>query len=177
MVREVLVLGNPVLRTKCEYVTSFNTKFLQQEIQDIKETLEDFRQKNGFGRGIAAIQIGIIKRIIGLNLGNGSFVIINPKIIITSRDKMILWDDCMSFPDIMVKVERYKKINIEYQDETGESREWKNLSPAESELLQHEIDHLDGILAIDKVVDSKSIIYKSEYRKNLEYYQQMIIDG
>lgn len=176
MVREVFVLGNPVLRTKCEYVASFHNESLQQEIQDIKETLEDFRQKNGFGRGIAAIQIGITKRIIGLNLGNGSFVVINPKITATSGEKMILWDDCMSFPDLVVKVERYKRINIEYQDETGARKEWGKLSPAESELLQHEIDHLDGVMAIDKAMDSKSILYKSEYRKNVAYYQQMTMD-
>lgn len=174
MVRKVLLLGNPLLRTNCEYIVSFNNEQLQHEIQDIKDTLEDFRQKNGFGRGIAAIQVGIPKRVIGLNLGHGPFAIINPKITFISTEEMVLWDDCMSFPDLIVKVKRYKKINIEYQNENGERKEWNNLSPAESELLQHEIDHLDGILAIDKAVDSKSILYKDEYNKNIEYYQHMI---
>lgn len=174
MVRNVLILGDPVLRTRCEPVVAFNDRQLRSEIQDIKETLEDFRRKNGFGRGIAAIQIGIAKRIIGLNLGNGPFVIINPGITSMSGGEMMLWDDCMSFPDLVVKVRRDRKIAIKYQNENGDVKEWNNLSPAESELLQHEMDHLDGVLAIDRAVDSKSILYKSEYKKNIEYYQRML---
>jgi peptide deformylase len=173
MIRNVLILGNPKLRTECEVVQDFQNIELKLEIEDIKETLEDFRQRNGFGRGIAAIQIGIQKRIIGLNLGDGPYVIINPKIISTNNEQMTIWDDCMSFPDLVVMVKRYTKISMEYKNENGEIQVWNDLTPSESELLQHEIDHLDGIMAIDKAIDAKSIIYKSEYEQNREFYQKM----
>lgn len=170
MVRKVLVLGDPALRTRCIDVTRFEDAGLAQEIEDIKETLEDFRIRNGFGRGIAAIQMGIPKRIIGLNLGHGPFVLINPHITFRTVEEREMWDDCMSFPDLVVKVRRSVGINLTYQDEAGNRIEWNDLSFAESELLQHEMDHLDGILALDRAVDRASIIYKSEYTKNITYY-------
>jgi peptide deformylase len=76
----------------------------------------------------------------------------------------------MSFPDLVVKVERNSFISISYYDETGKSMEWNNLSKDISELLQHEIDHLDGILAVDRAVEKRDIIYKKEYLKNREKY-------
>ena len=61
---------------------------MKKEITDLKDTLEDFRKNNGFGRGIAAIEIGIMKRIIALNLGDKTFVVINPKIIEQSNETL-----------------------------------------------------------------------------------------
>lgn len=170
MIRKVLILGDPLLRTRSAEVESFGEPLLKQEILDIKETLEDFRRKNGFGRGIAAIQMGIPKRIIGLNLGKGPFVLINPQITFRTAEEREMWDDCMSFPDLVVKVRRHVGISLAYQDEAGNRDEWNNLTFAESELLQHEMDHLDGILATDRALDEKSIIYKAEYRKNISLY-------
>jgi len=170
MVRKVLILGDPLLRTRSAEVKNLKEPLLEQEILDIKETMEDFRSNNGFGRGIAANQIGIPKRMIGLNLGDGPFVLINPEITFRTAEEWELWDDCMSFPDLVVKVRRRVGISLAYQDEAGARIEWNNLPFTESELLQHEMDHLDGILAIDRALDEKSIIYKSEYKKNLNYY-------
>ena len=174
MKREVLLLGNPLLREKCSVVTDFNSAELKEEIKDLKDTLEDFRKRNGFGRGIAAIQIGIMKKIIALNLGKETFVVINPKIIKRSNETLTLWDDCMSFPNLLVRVTRNSNINLEYQDENGDLKEWQKLSNAESELLQHEIDHLDGILAVDKAITLQDIIYRSEYEKNKDYYESKV---
>ena len=72
-----------------------------------------------------------------------------------------LWDDCFSFPDILVKVRRHKRIEISYVDEAGER---KNLIAADalSELLQHEIDHINGVLAIDRAISKRDIILRSE---------------
>ncbi len=170
MVRKVLILGDPLLRTRSAEVKNLGEPALEQEIRDIKETLEDFRIKNGFGRGIAAIQMGIPKRIIGLNLGGGPFVLINPQITFRSAEERAVWDDCMSFPDLVVKVGRSIGLSLVYQNEEGARVEWNNLSFAESELLQHEMDHLDGILALDRALDDRSIIYKTEFQKNLTLY-------
>jgi len=76
----------------------------------------------------------------------------------------MLWDDCFSFPDILVKLERNYSVEVRFTDESGKRRSIK-ASAAFSELLQHEIDHLDGILAIDRAIDSKHIILRSEYDK------------
>jgi len=166
MVKEILILGNPLLRETSAEISDFNDADFKRETADLKDTLEDFRRKKGFGRGIAAPQIGVPKRIIALNLGQGTFVLVNPEITWKSDETFVLWDDCMSFPDLYAKVRRSSSISLTYQDETGTHREWEHLGRAESELLQHETDHLQGILAIDRVLDKKDIIYKTEFEKN-----------
>ena len=124
MQKQILLLGNPNLRDKSEEVIDFDDEQLKNEIINLKDTLDEFRKRNSFGRGIAAIQIGIAKRIIALNLGKDTFVTINPKIVSKSKEKFTLWDDCMSFPDLFVRVERFKTISIEYQDELGRRKLW-----------------------------------------------------
>lgn len=177
MSSNVLILGNPVLREKSTSVSDFSDAGNIADFMKLKTALEDFRRKNGFGRGIAGIQIGIKKRIIALNLGEGPFVIVNPEIISRSAELFTMWDDCMSFPDLMVRVERHKSIELRYQDENGNTKEWNNVGQDISELLQHEIDHLDGIMAIDRAINKADIIYKNEFNKNREKYDQMVEYG
>jgi peptide deformylase len=174
MAKPVLLLGDPRLRLKSEAVEEFAGESIEREVADLKEALEDFRRRNGFGRGIAAIQIGIARRMIALNLGDGPFVIVNPKIVRRSSEAFRMWDDCMSFPDLVVRVERHRSIDIEYFDERGNGKEWLDPDQATSELLQHEIDHLDGVLAIDRAIEAQDIIYKDEYSKNRAYYDAMV---
>ena len=174
MIRPILLLGNPNLRESCSTITNFNNPELKEEIGDLKEALNNFRTQNGFGRGIAAIQIGIMKRMIALNLGKETFVIVNPVITKRSTETITLWDDCMSFPDLVVRVSRNSKISIRYHNEKGEVVNWNDLSEAESELIQHEADHLDGILAIDRAITIKDILYKEEYEKNKNYYESLV---
>lgn len=171
MKREILILGDPALRQKSAEVKDFKSPEILSEMEDLKEALERFRAEKGFGRGIAAIQIGIPKRMIALNLGKGTFVIFNPEIIFRSGELFTMWDDCMSFPDLLVRVKRYKTISLRYQDEEGTPREWPNLSQAESELLQHEIDHLAGILAVDRAIEKTDLIYRMEFDKHTEFYR------
>ena len=77
---------------------------------------------------------------------------------------MRLWDDCFSFPDIMVKLKRYKKIKVKYFDESMKEQTCDFIGD-QSELVQHEIDHLNGVLAIDRAIDTKHIILRSEWIK------------
>jgi peptide deformylase len=79
-----------------------------------------------------------------------------------SRKLMTLWDDCFSFPNLLVKVERSLSVEVSYQDVEGKTHMMK-AEGGLSELLQHEIDHLDGILALDRAIDSKHIVFRSEY--------------
>lgn len=170
MKRPVLILGDPLLRRKCAAVEDFSDSLLKEEMEDLKEALELFRKEHGFGRGIAAPQIGISKRLIALNLGKGPFVIANPEIISRSPETFTLWDDCMSFPDLMVRVRRHRSVSIRYRDEKGALQEWTNIGQAESELLQHEMDHLDGVLAVDRAIGTGDIVYTAEYRKHKNVY-------
>jgi peptide deformylase len=170
----ILMLGNPSLRLKANRVIDFRSQELMAEIVQVKEALEEFRTIRGFGRGLAAPQIGICKQIIALNLGKGPFVLVNPEIVFASTEKFTLWDDCMSFPDLLVRVERSRQIRVVYQNESGERREWPDVGQAASELLQHEIDHLNGILAIDRAMDKESIIYKNEYKLHRQEFDNMV---
>jgi len=173
MGRQVLLLGNPKLRMISGTVSDFGTREFSSDLRDLKEALETFRAKNGFGRGIAAVQIGIEKRMIALNLGRGTFVIVNPRILEKSGKTFTMWDDCMSFPDLLVRVSRHESIVVEYQDERGGRALWQDPGRAESELLQHEIDHLDGTLALDRAIEKTDIVYRREFENNREYYEKM----
>lgn len=102
---------------------------------------------------------------------------INPQISWKSEEMFSLWDDCMSFPWLMVKVKRFKSISVNYLDENGKEHQMEKVDISISELLQHEIDHLDGILALDRVLDKKSIISrivyeekKQEFDKEVDYF-------
>ena len=164
--KEILRLGNPGLWKVCATVKNTDSAETWQIILDLKDTLEDFKKKNGFGRAIAAPQIGILKRIIYVDFPKAkiSGAMINPKIIWQSPEKIQLWDDCFSFPELLVKVERTKEIKVEYLCGDG-----KNHSVAAkgdlSELLQHEIDHLDGILAVQRAIDGKAFAFRGEWEK------------
>jgi peptide deformylase len=74
-----------------------------------------------------------------------------------------MWDDCMSFPSLLVRVQRHESISLRYLNETGEGCEWNNLGREESELVQHEIDHLDGILAIDRAFGEGSLVTRTMF--------------
>jgi threonine dehydratase/peptide deformylase len=119
---------------------------LNGRLADLHATLDDFRARRGFGRAIAAPQIGFLRRAVALNLGAGPVSILNPEVTWRSEDEFLVWDDCLSIPDRIVRVRRACSIDLSYQDEHGRARFWRRLPEDLSELLQHEIDHLDGIL-------------------------------
>ncbi len=162
-VKEILLLGNPILRERCSLVSNVNAGEIQTTIGHLCDTLFDFRARQGFGRGIAAPQIGSTKQIIYIDFEYHG-ALINPKITKRSRQKFMLWDDCFSFPDILARVVRNYTIEVSFVSEDGQRKKLK-AEGALSELLQHEIDHVNGILAIDRAIDSKHIILRSEYEK------------
>jgi peptide deformylase len=158
-IREILLLGNPELWRPSSPVFNVHDRETSELIGDLAATLDNFREQNGFGRGIAAPQIGVGQRVIFLNIG-GSFPLINPTITRASRETMELWDDCFSIPDLMVRVRRHVEVEVSYTDEHGSQRQMK-ASGGLSELLQHEIDHLNGILATDRAIDGRSFAMRS----------------
>ncbi|MCP3673171.1 MAG: hypothetical protein GY829_01680 [Gammaproteobacteria bacterium] len=94
-----------------------------------------------------------IKHLPILQFGNEKLeVLINPLVTWHSDTKQIVWDDCMSFPELAVKVERWQSISLTFQIKTGETKLLEQLSSKDSELIQHEIDHLDGILMSQRMI-------------------------
>ncbi|MEW5702101.1 MAG: peptide deformylase [Candidatus Zixiibacteriota bacterium] len=158
--RDILLLGNPKLYLPSEPVTREEADSLRPVVQDLHDTLMDFRQRWGAGRAIAAPQIGVRKRLVYMCI-DSPVVFVNPRLENLSEERFELWDDCMSFPDLLVKVERHRRCRIIFRD-----LEWKEhsltVTDALSELLQHECDHLDGILAIDRAIDRRSLAYRSQ---------------
>ena len=166
-VRPLLQLGDPLLRLKAVPVEDPAASEICDLAQDLADTLAYWRSNTGYGRGIAAPQIGVLQRVIFLKLpGVEPWPLINPEIIECSDEKIVVWDACLSFLSIFMQVERRRQITVRYQNLEGEILEFdagddRNLS----ELLQHEIDHLDGILAIDRVTDVKTICTREEFEK------------
>ncbi|MDR3672387.1 MAG: peptide deformylase [Holophaga sp.] len=172
----ILPLGDPRLRLKAQSVPDLQDPAFRAENAELQDVLEAFRKEHGFGRGVAAPQIGVSKRFIALNLGQGPFSLINPEITWRSPETFTLWDDCMCFPWLLVRVRRHRSISVRFLDERGASQHWEHLGQAESELIQHEYDHLDGILATDLAEGPEGIIsreafeaYRDRFSASVDY--------
>ena len=163
-VRDILLLGNPRLWQTSAPVTDIFLQKTQTIIRDLSETLQSFRNENGFGRAIAAPQIGIQQRIIFTNV-NGGFALINPIINSASEEMFELWDDCFSLPNLLVRVKRHVEIKVDFTNEFGVENSLIFQNDL-SELFQHEIDHLDGVLATDRAIDGRSFATRSELNKS-----------
>lgn len=154
-VREILLLGNENLYKVCKEISKDELNKAKKIVEDLHDTMMDFRNKYGFGRAIAAPQINELYRIIYMNFDDNSIAFINPRLEFIEDDKFEMWDDCMSYPGLEVKLYRYKKCKVYYKD-----LEWNDcileFEGDLSELIQHEYDHLDGILAVQRAIDNKS---------------------
>lgn len=161
-VRQVLLLGNPVLYEPSTGIDADDVAAMAPVVADLHDTLMDFRARNGVGRAIAAPQIGVARRLVYVNVGT-PLPLYNPVVTEPSVDMMAIWDDCMCFPDLLVRVNRHRRCTVVYRD-----AQWRQCSwPVEgdmAELLQHEIDHLDGILAVQRAIDGRSFCLRSEWR-------------
>ena len=138
-VREVLLLGNPKLYEVSEPVGADEIKALHGVVRDLHDTLMDFKALFGRGRAIAAPQIGVMKRFVYMHI-NEPVVFVNPVLNEKSQEMILLWDDCMCFPDLLVKVERHRACSIQYRNMDWQEREMK-LEDDLSELLQHDWLH------------------------------------
>ncbi|QGY45177.1 peptide deformylase [Maribellus comscasis] len=157
-VKDILLLGDPKLYEKSVPVEKSELKELLPQFNLMFETVLDFREKYGAGRAISAPQIGLLKRIVCINIDK-PIAIINPELKIPGNEMIELWDDCMSFPNLFVKVKRHKKLTLSFYDLNWEKQTWQ-LEDDMAELIQHEFDHLDGILAVQRAVDNKSFRWK-----------------
>jgi len=158
-VSDILLLGNPALYKKSHSVEKEKIPSLLPEINLMFETVLDFRNKYGVGRAIAAPQIGLLKQIICLNIDK-PIAMFNPVLSDLSNDLFEVWDDCMSFPNLLIKVKRHKKLTLTFFDLNWQKQIWC-LEDDLAELIQHEYDHLYGILATQRAIDNKSFRWKA----------------
>jgi peptide deformylase len=166
-IQTVLQLGDPRLRVIAKHVVDPSSSEIRLLVEDLADTLTYWKSTTGYGRAIAAPQIGSSLRVIFLQLpGAEPWPFVNPQIIERSVEKIVVWDACLSFLSISMQVERHRKITVKYQDLR---RGWHEIEAGEernlSELLQHEIDHLDGILAVDRITDIRTLCTREEFEK------------
>ncbi|HVP06577.1 MAG TPA: peptide deformylase [Candidatus Acidoferrum sp.] len=161
--RDIFLLGNPRLWLVSEPVREFGSSALRELITDLDDTLSGFRRVHGFGRGIAAPQIDVLKRVLFIRMEPPGFhgPLINPSIAWQSDETTEIWDNCFSFPSLSVQVRRFNQIRVNYQDASGVSQVL-DASGDLSELLQHEIDHLEGILATDRALSPRAFRMRRE---------------
>ena len=165
--REILLLGNPQLRVKSTEIKQFNNEY-ETNLEDLKDTLLYLQKTRKIGRAIAAPQIGWMKDVLFFNLPELSFVMVNPKILSKSRETIEVWDSCFCFKvAFFIKIERFKEIKVKYLDKKGITK-IETFSDDLSELIQHEIDHLNGILATDHLKNSKQIVMRHEWEKRFK---------
>lgn len=160
---EILPLGHPALRRPAAAVEDVSDSAFRREAEMLVETLGAFRERFGFGRAIAAPQIGVPKRFVAADLGDGPFVLVNPRSTWTSVETFTMWDDCMCFPGLLVRVRRYRSVSLQFVDVDGERRSWESLDLPVAELMQHELDHLDGVLAVDRAERVEDIVSREAY--------------
>lgn len=156
---DLLMLGDERLYQTSAPVLKTELHLLKDWVADMHNVMEQIRNKYHFGRAIAAPQLGIMKRLVYMNTDR-PVVFINPEISDQSIELFELWDDCMSFPNLLVKVKRHQKITVNYLDEQWQSQQWI-MEGDLSELLQHEYDHLNGILCTMRAIDNTSFKWRT----------------
>ena len=165
----VVKMGNPLLRKKSIEVSKeeIHSKEFQTFLNNLVETMRD---KNG--AGIAAPQVGLLKRVFAIEMENNprypekeSFpieIVINPTITPVGEELQDSWEGCLSIPGIRGKLKRYSKINMQGLDRNGKPFE-KEFSGFAAIVCQHELDHLDGILFIDRMSSMETLSFLEEY--------------
>lgn len=160
----VLELGHPALRATCAPVGPLDALAANERAElasdagRLQATLAAFRAAHGFGRAIAAPQIGVLRRMVAMDIreadypdgGRGPLLLYDPELTWQSPETFTLWDDCMSFPWLLVRVRRHISVSLRFRDGAGAERRWERVPRALAELLQHELDHLAGVLALDR---------------------------
>ena len=141
----VVKFGDPVLKSKASPVEAFGPE-LRAEVERMVAIMRD-----GMGVGLAATQLGILRRLLVFQAGPDGepTALVNPEIEWSSRELSLAEEGCLSLPRIAVDVERPLYVRVSGRDAEGEAIEIE-ASGLEARVLQHEIDHLDGVLILDR---------------------------
>src|SRR6266704_3545952 len=160
-IRRIRQLGDPILRVRCERVQDPKSPSVRLVADDLRDTLRAARTKYKMGRALAAPQIGAPVRVVFVEIkGKQRCTLVNPEITDVGSEDFLVWDDCFSFPNLFVRVNRAYRASLSYTDLKGKQVTMELEGPM-AELLQHELDHLDGILAIDQPTGLDPYAYKA----------------
>ena len=149
---EIVKLGDPVLRKRAESVTRILTSDTQKLIEHMKVVM---RKANGLG--LAAPQVGVSQRVIVYEIDDQVHVLVNPIISGGRGEQLEPMEGCLSIPNLHGVVKRFQEIKIKGQDHRGRPVS-KKVTDLEARVIQHEVDHLDGILFIDRA-DASSLVW------------------
>jgi len=161
-VREIRVYPDPVLKQICFPITIFD-----QGVDDLVQDLIDTMVESGHSVGVAAPQLGDPRRVVvvdvsksklGRDNNHGLLVMINP-IILESEGRTTMREGCMSVPDYTGNVTRAETVLVQYLDRSG-GEKVINASGFEAVAIQHEMDHLDGLLFLDRVSSLKTDVFR-----------------
>ena len=141
--KEILKFDAPLLRKRAKPVRKV-TGEIRQILDDMVDTMREAQ-----GVGLAAPQIGVSRRLVVVDVGEGPCFLVNPEIIRTSDETETAWEGCLSFPGLLGEVERYARVTVKALDRDGHEF-WMDGEGLLSRALQHEIDHLDGVVFLDR---------------------------
>lgn len=160
--RNIKIFGEPVLRERARPVEVFDKKLLGL----INQMFDIMHEAKGIG--LAAPQIGHPIRVAVIEIDENRYVLVNPEIIEKSREMEEFEEGCLSLPGVSINIKRPSRIKVAYQDEKGK----KNILEADGLLaraIQHEIDHINGVLIIDRAT-------KKERLEALEKFSQFLLE-
>tara|TARA_B000000557_G_C20787263_1_gene449261 strand:+ start:1033 stop:1644 length:612 start_codon:yes stop_codon:yes gene_type:complete len=177
-VRKILKWPNKSLKKKSENLNEKDD--LDSLIKDLEDTM-----KSNFGLGIAAPQINIHKKAIVIKAGelssidpeekSGCIVLLNPSYTVVDKKRVKSMESCLSVTGYMDQVERYESIELDYQDTDFKNKKLV-LSGRDSCIVQHEIDHLDGILFIDRLSQIRKSMFVKKYNKQMRKFKNLLED-
>ena len=144
--REIVLYDDPVLRKKSRPVAEVNDK-IRQLLDDMAETM----YHSQIGAGLAAPQVGILKRLVVIDMGDGLIKLVNPEIVEAEGEQEVI-EGCLSFPNRWGKLKRPYRVKVSALNEKGEPVTF-HVAGEKAKCFCHEVDHLDGILFVDKVTE------------------------
>ena len=166
MKMKILQLPNPILRQKSEEIEDVNDN-IRSVLDDMLETMYHAK-----GVGLAAPQVGLLKRMVVIDIAGKDekpqpFKMINPRIVWHSEETETCSEGCLSIPNQFAPVERFTSVRVEYLDETGNAKEL-NAQGFLAVAVQHELDHLDGVVFIDHLSQLRRKMLLKRHEKALK---------
>ncbi len=171
--KQILTIPNPLLRKVSEPVTSVNTE-VKNLMDDMLETMYAAP-----GIGLAAVQVGVLKRIIVIDLSKDGqkkdpLFIVNPQITFKSDELISYEEGCLSIPNQFAEVKRPSTCKVNFLDYNGKKREI-NADGLLATCIQHEVDHLNGVLFIDHLSKLKKDIIIKKTKKQVKDIDRVIV--
>jgi peptide deformylase len=167
---DILQIGDPRLRERASAVADVADPAVRADGARVHGALMSYRERWGYGRGTAATQLGIPRRIIALHMPDWPELVYNPEFTWKSPETFTLWENCMSFPFMLVRTRRHRSVSLRYLDAAGDEHLREGVEMEIAELMQHEMDHLDGTLGVDRAIDGDAIVARKTFEADREHY-------